>query len=135
MKVIAYSVKPFEKELMAKANQKKHDITLIFNSLDNDTVRYAEGKQAVIIGSTDDLSAEAIIEKLANLGVKYIAARSAITNHIDKNAAARYGIKLGNIPPYCGPQEIAVQIINNLDKWEIKKSPGKNSDCAKGCKR
>jgi len=37
MKVAAYSIKPFEKELLSKANQKKHDITLISNQLSIET--------------------------------------------------------------------------------------------------
>ena len=44
MKAVAYSIKPFEKEFLAKANQKKHDITLISNPLGIETVIYAKGK-------------------------------------------------------------------------------------------
>ncbi len=49
MKVVAYSIKSFEKEFLAKANQKKHDITLISNPLSPETTRYAEGKDAVVV--------------------------------------------------------------------------------------
>jgi lactate dehydrogenase-like 2-hydroxyacid dehydrogenase len=117
MKVVAYSVKPFEREPLAKANQKKHDITLIFNSLNLETAMFAAGKQAVMVSSTDDLSA-AIIDKLAELGVKYITTRSAGTGHIDKVAAARNGIKLANVPQQLG---IASQSIKNLDVWEVNR--------------
>ena len=88
MKAVAYSIKPFEKEFLAKANQKKHDITLISNALSPDTAVYAEGKEAVIVFTNDDVSAF-VIEKLAGLGVKYIATRSVGTDHIDKEAAAQ----------------------------------------------
>jgi len=109
MKAVAYSIKPFEKEFLAKANQKKHDITLISNALDPDTAAYAEGKDAVIVFTNDDVSAR-VIEKLAGLGIKYIVTRSVGTDHIDKVAAAKYGIKLSNVPSY-SPQAIAEHAV------------------------
>ncbi|MGZ3822372.1 MAG: 2-hydroxyacid dehydrogenase [Mucilaginibacter sp.] len=109
MKAVAYSIKPFEKEYLAKANQKKHDITLISNALGPDTAVYAEGKEAVIVFTNDDLSAF-VIEKLANLGVKYIVTRSVGTDHIDKESAAKHGIRLSNVPSY-SPQAIAEHTV------------------------
>jgi len=130
MKVVAYSVKPFERESLAKANQKKHDITLIFNSLSLETAIFAAGKQAVIVFSSDDVCA-AVIDKLAQLGIKYITTRSTSTGHIDKLAAARKGIKLANVPEQL---DIAGQTIKNLDLWEMNKCVGKACICAKACK-
>jgi lactate dehydrogenase-like 2-hydroxyacid dehydrogenase len=130
MKVVAYSVKPFEREFLAKANKKKHDITLIFNSLSLETAAFAEGKKAVIISDSDDVPAD-VISKLAELGIKYITMRSAATSHIDKLAAKKYGIKLANTP---AEQDFAVQTIRNLDLWEMDKCVGKACMCAGGCK-
>ena len=56
MRVVAYSIKSFEKEPLAIANHKKHDITLISNSLSPKTASYAEGKEAVIVFNEDELS-------------------------------------------------------------------------------
>jgi D-lactate dehydrogenase len=109
MKAVAYSIKPFEKEFLAKANQKKHDITLISNSLSLETAIYAEGKDAVIVFTNDDVSGP-VIEKLASIGIKYIATRSAGTDHIDKEAAAKSHIKLSNVPAY-SPEAIAEQAV------------------------
>lgn len=109
MKAVAYSVKPFEKEFLAKANQKKHDITLISNPLSFETAAYAEGKDAVIVFTNDDVSAP-VVNRLANLGVKYIVTRSTGTNHIDKECAALRGIKLANVPSY-SPQAIAEHTV------------------------
>jgi D-lactate dehydrogenase len=109
MKAVAYSIKPFEKEFLAKANQKKHDITLISNSLDTDTAIYAQGKDAVIVFTNDNVSAR-VIGILAGYGIKYIVTRSAGTDHIDKQAAASYGIKLSNVPSY-SPQAIAEHAV------------------------
>ena len=131
MKVVAYSVKPYERESLAKANQKKHDITLIFNSLSLETAVFAAGKRAVMVFSTDDVSAE-VIDKLAGLGIKYITIRSANSDHINKEAARLHGIKLANAPD---EKDIAAQSIRNLDLWEKDKCVGKACICAKACLR
>jgi len=105
MKVVAYSVKEFEKEFLARANKKQHDITLISNPLSLETAMYAEGKEAVVVFTNDDVS-EAVINKLADLGIKYIATRSLETDHIDRKAAGLRKIKLANVPTF-SPQSIA----------------------------
>jgi len=109
MKAVAYSIKPFEKEFLAKANQKKHDITLISNPLNSDTAAYAAGKDAVIVFTNDEVSSK-VIDKLAALGIKYIVTRSVGTDHIDKDSAARCKIKLANVPSY-SPQAIAEHAV------------------------
>lgn len=109
MKAVAYSIKSCEKELLIKANGKKHDITLISNRLADDTVSYAKGKDAVLVFSCDDLSAP-MIRKLKDLGVQYIATRSTGTDHIDLVEAARLDIKVANIPAY-SPESIAEHAI------------------------
>jgi lactate dehydrogenase-like 2-hydroxyacid dehydrogenase len=140
MKVVAYSIAPFEKEYLAKANQKKHDITLISNSLNLETAIYAEGKNAVLVFTNDDVSAP-VIEKLAGMGIKYVVTRSLSTTHMDKEAAGRFAIKLSNVPTYIlmpvqteeAMQNNADQIIKNLDLWQLNKCVGKACVCAKGC--
>lgn len=105
MKAIAYSVKSFEKEFLAKSNQKKHEITLISNILNIETAVYASGKAAVLVFTNDDVSAP-VIDLLAEMGVRYIATRSVGTDHIDLAAAARHQIEVCNVSDY-GPQAIA----------------------------
>lgn len=109
MKVVAYSINPFEKEFLIRANQKKHDITLISNALSVETATYAEGKDAVLVFTNDDVS-ENVVNKLAGLGVKFIATRSKGTDHINKKAAEKRGIKLANVPAY-SPQAIAEHTV------------------------
>jgi len=99
MKVVAYSIREFEKEFVARANQKQHDITLISNSLSLETAFYAQGKEAAIVSAQDDLSHE-VIERLADLGIKYITTRSVTTDHIDRETAGKRNIKLANVPFY-----------------------------------
>ena len=104
MKTIFYSTKEIEKNLMTKANKKRHEITFISKALDSDTVSYAAGNDAVVVFTNDNVAAP-IVNKLAALGIKYIATRSVGTDHIDKEAAGRHGIKVSNIPAY-SPQAL-----------------------------
>ncbi len=142
MKAVAYNIKSFEKEFLAKANQKKHDITLIGNPLGINTAIYAEGKDAVIVFAHDDVSS-LVIEKLAGLGIKYIVTRSADTDHIDIKAALDRGIKVANIPSLAGQshesmqalQDAANQTIKNLDLWQANKCVGDACVCAKNCQQ
>ncbi len=108
MKAIVYSTKTFEKELLAKANFKKHDITLISNPLNIDTVSYSEGKDAVIVFSNDDLSTP-VIDRLAEFGIKYISTRSGDIANINRDAAAKYGIKIAHVPH--SPESIAEHVL------------------------
>ena len=105
MKAVAYSIKTCEKEILIKANKKKHDITLISNRLTPDTISYADGKDAVLVFTSDDLSAP-VLQKLKEAGVRYIATRSTGTDHIDLIEADRLGIRVANVPAY-SPESIA----------------------------
>lgn len=140
MRVVAYSIKSFEKEPLAIANHKKHDITLISNSLSAETVSYAAGKEAVIVYTDDDVSA-AVIDCLADMGVKYIATRSTLTLNIDSNAALRRNIKIANVPAIATmavsetemPHALAKETILNLDKWQQKRCLGDACVCSRAC--
>lgn len=140
MRVVAYSIKSTEKEPLAIANHKKHEITLISNPLSAETVSFAAGKEAVIVFKDDDVSA-GVITELAALGVKFIASRATDGNNIDLNAAGLNHIKIANVP-YASttgvsdaqlPMVLAVETINNLDKWEGKKCLGDACICSRSC--
>jgi D-lactate dehydrogenase len=121
MKVVAYNVQTFEKEVLADANQKKHDITLISNPLDEETVMYAVGKDAVIVSTNDDISAP-IVRKLADMGIRYITTRSVGIDQIDMEEANQWHIKVANVPNY-SPQaiaELAVALALSLTRHIIK---------------
>jgi lactate dehydrogenase-like 2-hydroxyacid dehydrogenase len=133
MKAIAYNIKPEEKEWLIVANYKKHDITIIANSLNEDTLAFAQGKEALIIFNEDPLNA-ALIEGLKALGIKYIATTSFTTNHIDLNAAALAGLKIANVPFKDGDDlKFMNQVIKNLDNWAAGKCVGKACCCANDC--
>lgn len=121
MKAIFYSTKEIEKKLLLKANKEKHEITFISKSLDSDTTNYAIGNDAVIVFTNDNLAAP-VVNKLAALGIKYITTRSVGTDHIDKEAAERHGIKVSNIPAYSPPAiaEHAVVLAMALSRHLIQ---------------
>lgn len=109
MKVVAYSIKEFEKDFLERSNQKKHSITLITEPLSLKTISKAQGHEAVMVFTNDDVSAP-VINQLADMGIKFIATRSAGMDHIDKKAAEERGIKLANVPVY-SPHAIAEHAV------------------------
>ncbi|PIG95725.1 hypothetical protein CS542_10235 [Pedobacter sp. IW39] len=82
---------------------------------------YAAGKEAVIV-FTDDVVSEAVINSLADLGVKYIATRS--TSTIDQETAALRKksrmfrqFLMGDTTDELS-LALARETILNLDKWQ-----------------
>jgi len=110
MKVVAYGIKSFEKKFLAVANQKKHDITLIANTCSEETCLFAEGKKAIILCSNHTLSA-AIIQKLAQFGIRYILLLRASAVVIDTSAIVANDIQLFDLSAYA-PAAIEEQIID-----------------------
>ncbi|MEJ5963633.1 lactate dehydrogenase [Pedobacter immunditicola] len=141
MRAVAYSIKSYEKEPLAIANRKKHEITLISNSLTEATAAYAEGKEAVIVLDDDEVNA-GVINKLADMGVKYIATRSTSIGHIDLQAAEKRHIKIANVPAAAVSHPAsetlytisATETIRNLDQWQEKKCLGNACICSKTCR-
>jgi len=118
MKVVAYNIKEFEKEVLAIANAKVHDLTLISNPLNFSTMHYANGKHAVIISEDDRLDGD-VLQALKAHGVTKIVTRSPKTSHIDLHEAELLGMQIANTPcTECGPREVAEQAIRNLNLWK-----------------
>lgn len=140
MRVVAYSIKSAEKEPLAIANHKKHEITLISNSLSDETVFYAEGKDAVVVFTDDEVTAS-VIDKLAKLGIRYIATRSSDISHIDRQEASNQNIKIASVPSSALkdlnqdelPMVLATETIHNLDKWQGQKCLGDACICSRSC--
>lgn len=133
MKAIAYSIKPQEKEHLALANGKKHDLTLISNELNGETVAYAQGKEVVIISPHDILDRQMLWE-LKNTGIKKIITRSKSTTHIDLTVATQMGFKIANAPDDSQSVEsIAKRTIRSLNAWDDSRCVGKACCCQGGC--
>ncbi|RZK15830.1 MAG: lactate dehydrogenase [Pedobacter sp.] len=135
MKAIAYNIKPDEKEWLVLANYKKHDITIIANSLTVDTLVFADGKEVLLVFNNDFLTAE-MIAGLKLLGLKYIATSSFETDHLDLKAAHIAGMKIANVPlseKTQTPRMRMEQVIKNLDQWAAGKCVGKACCCQNNC--
>jgi D-lactate dehydrogenase len=127
MRAVVYSIKPFEKEFLAKANQKKHHITLITNPLNLESAMYAKGKEAVFVFTNDAVS-ERVISRLADLGVRHLATCALSIRNTNKKGTDRSNKKSGDSMAYSpGAPEIARQTIQNLDRWQENKSAGKQA--------
>lgn len=135
MRVVAYNIKEFEKQTLAKANAKVHDLTLISNPLNLATVRYAEGKEVVIVSANDNLD-KALLEALKKIGVKKIITRSVSLDHINLLHAGYLGLHVANTPAEDdSPKSIAVQTINNLNNWVNNQCLGVACHCVFDCSK
>jgi D-lactate dehydrogenase len=93
MKVVAYDVQSCEREFLATANQKKHDITLIGNPLTAETLFYAAGKEGVIIHECTEMSAE-MVSKLALMGINHVVVRELCDQESEKNTLQNMAAKV-----------------------------------------
>ncbi|MFZ4863050.1 lactate dehydrogenase [Sphingobacterium sp. Mn56C] len=117
MKVVAYNIKEFEKELLAKANAKVHELTLISNDLNVSTLHYAMGKDVIIVSSRDLLNSQ-ILDELNHIGVKKVITRSQSIDHIDVKYASQLNIDVANTSLADNtPESIAQQTIKCLNDW------------------
>ncbi len=84
-------------------------LTYLEDRLSPATAGLARGAQAVCLFVNDDAGAESL-ERLAALGVRFVALRSAGFNHIDLDAAARLGLDVVRVPAY-SPNAVAEHTI------------------------
>lgn len=132
LKAIAYHIEPHEKESLILANEKKHDLTLISNDLNDQTVVFSAGKETVIVSVQDELD-QAMLEELWLHGVKRIITRSTTTDHIDLKVATRMGFKIAHVPQamLLTSNGISKAIIDHLDAWEQGHCLGEACACDK----
>lgn len=133
MKVVAYNIKEFEKEQLALANAKVHDLTLISNELNFRTMHYAIGKEVVIVSDRDSIGG-ALLDALYDIGIKKIITRSVTLDHIDIMYASEIGVHIANIPSgYQTLKGIATQTIKNLNNWGNGDCLGDACQCLTDC--
>ncbi len=105
MKILFYDSKEYDRTSFGEANKNNYEIHFRTKRLTLDTVRYAEGSDAICTFVNCDASAE-VIEGLAKVGVKFIFQRSAGYNNIDLKKAGELGIKVYRVPAY-SPEAVA----------------------------
>jgi D-lactate dehydrogenase len=108
MKITVYSSHKFEKEYLERS-MKGHALGLFETRLTLESANLAQGSHAVSIFVSDDASAP-VLQRLHEIGVKYLALRSAGYNHVDLNEAARLGMRVARVPEY-SPAAIAEHTI------------------------
>lgn len=118
MQVAVFSSRPYDVASLTAANAAAgHRLVFHEARLAPETAALAAGAEAVCPFVNDDLS-RPVIERLADLGVRFLALRSAGFNHVDLAAAAAAGIAVGRVPAYSphAVAEHAVALILTLNR-------------------
>jgi len=106
MKVAVFSAKPYDKTYFEKYNSSfNHELTFFDTNLNSQTVELTKNFDTICAFVNDKLDAE-VIKLLDKNNIKHIALRSAGFNHVDLEAAEKYGIKITRVPAY-SPQAVA----------------------------
>jgi D-lactate dehydrogenase len=93
----------------AAAGGDRHEFRFTDARLLPDTVPLAEGCQAVCAFVNDDLGSSTL-QRLAAIGVRHVALRSAGYNHVDLAAARELGLSVVRVPAY-SPNAVAEHTI------------------------
>ena len=107
MKILFYDAKPYDIESFDKLiiNYDGISIDYLKTDISKNTVRLAEGYEAVCVFVASDVNAE-IIDELSKRGVKLILLRCAGFNNVDIQRAKERGITVLRVPNY-SPEAIA----------------------------
>ncbi|SDL36606.1 2-hydroxyacid dehydrogenase [Kriegella aquimaris] len=105
MKIAIFNIHNWEREYIQSANNGRHTLKMFETYLSSDTVDLAKGCDAICIFTEDNASAP-ILDRLHELGVRYVALRSAGFNNIDVPHAQKLGIRMARVPEY-SPYAIA----------------------------
>ena len=110
MKILFYSIKSFEKKFFEDANStSNHHITFIKDVITTENVEKAKGYDAICISVRDTVTSQ-ILKKLAMIGIKSIALRSAGYDHVDVQKAKELGLSVTYVPQY-SPYSIAEHAV------------------------
>jgi D-lactate dehydrogenase len=112
MHIVVFDAHSFEKPTLqaaCEAAQHAHTVSFLDASLNATTVELARNAECISIFVNDTASAP-VLERLAMLGVKHIALRSAGYNHVDMQAAKRLGVRVANVPAY-SPYAVAEHTV------------------------
>ena len=110
MKIRVYGVQPDELPVYEKAKA-QYGFTFDFASapLSEATVDEVHDCEGLVLLTNCKVN-EAVAKTLSERGVKYLATRSAGSDHIDYDAVVKYGMHCANVPAYA-PEAIAEHTI------------------------
>ncbi len=110
MRVAVFSSRPHDEKYLTEANRAVgHDLVFLESRLKPHTAKLADGFDAVCAFVNDNLNEE-VLERLAEIGIRHIALRSAGFNHVDLAAAGRLGFTVARVPAY-SPHAVAEHTV------------------------
>lgn len=95
MKIAAFEVRDYEDKDFERASSYGHEASVYRERLSLDTVPLVRGCEGVSVLGHSVLDEE-VIKALEKAGVRFVATRTIGFNHIDLNAAKKYGIRVSN---------------------------------------
>jgi D-lactate dehydrogenase len=99
MKTAIFSSHKFEYNSILEANNNKHELIFITETISSKTVSLAQNCKAICI-FVNDKTDLLVLKKLKEIGINYIALRSAGFNHVNVTEAKELGFKLARVPEY-----------------------------------
>jgi D-lactate dehydrogenase len=105
MDVAVYSTREYDRRYLIAANDGRHRLHFIEQALHVENTGSAAGCKAVCL-FVNDAADEAVLARLAAMGISLLALRCTGTDHVDLNAAQRLGIEVVNVAGY-SPHSVA----------------------------
>jgi D-lactate dehydrogenase len=112
VKIAVFSTKGYDRTFLDAANAGRHTLRFLEPRLTEETVRLAEGYDAVCVFVNDTVDG-GILETLAKGGVKLIVLRCAGFNNVDLSAAARLNMTVVRVPAY-SPYAVAEHAVGMI---------------------
>jgi D-lactate dehydrogenase len=112
MNITIFDAHEFERptlEAACAAARHRHELTLLPVNLNYTTAELAKGSEVISLFVNDDASVP-VLERLADVGVRYLALRSAGYNHVALARARELGIRVANVPAY-SPYAVAEHTV------------------------
>jgi D-lactate dehydrogenase len=112
VKIAVFSTKGYDRIFLEAANAGRHTLRFLEPRLTEETVRLAEGYNAVCVFVNDTVNG-GVLETLAEGGVKLIVLRCAGFNNVDLAAAARLNVPVVRVPAY-SPYAVAEHAVGMI---------------------
>jgi D-lactate dehydrogenase len=112
MTTAIFSAHKFELPFLKQSLPNGQVFRFIEHALSDDTAHEARSCEAVSL-FTSDKADVVVLNKLAVIGIKYIALRSVGFDHVDLKAAEQLNIKVANVPAY-SPYSVAEHAVTLL---------------------
>ena len=122
IKLVSYGVRAVEEAIFHNSNTFNYELVLVKELLTDDNVHLCEGANGVILRGNCKAH-RANLEKMKNMGLKYVLTRTVGFDHIDLNAVKDLGFELcARVPSYSpnAISELAVSMALGLYRKTFK---------------